>query len=658
MIRGDKVALSDNEHVTAIRGNNKYYRIKRHCNDLLPIFNVLITTIMARPIFPTDGLDNLPLAYQQLDRDGEILYVNNAWTDLTGFSFYETVGENASAFITPDYADAFSVSFPEFLNKGVINNFHITLKKRGGESVHVSVTGNVVRDESGKIQSAHCLFHNIEDLIKAENSRDASREKYRLLAENIRDVIWIFNINKRKLTYISPSVFSLRGLTVEEALAEPFEESIDPIFLKAISNQIWILSTRKCGTINHEEFKVTEFRQRRKDGSYIWIEATTRLQTNQEGEIEVLGVTRNIQKRKEAELELKTKTDQIENFFDLAADMLTISDFNGRLLKLNKAWSKILGFTIKEITNKPFMELVHPDDHDITLEAFSKILKGEPVQKFENRYLTKDGSYKWLHWQSVPYKNSLVFSAARDISDRKTYELELQSIAEERKKINEDKDKFISILAHDLRNPFNTLLGFSQILLEQRKEIDDSELESMLKLIHKASHQTYNLLEDLLMWYKNQANKLPFEPELFFFEEQCENVMASIHAHAESKDIRIQCKKDKGKHEIFADINMFKTIVRNLFTNAVKFTPDGGTIELSFKRAGDMAEISVKDNGKGMTEEQIANLWIQGKNTGLGMFLCKEFAERNGGEHLHIYVADSQVWCAHVSLIYIYLYYR
>lgn len=590
-----------------------------------------MTIIMARPIIPTDGLDNLPLAYQQLDKDGEILYVNNAWTDLTGYSFYETVGENAAAFIAPDHADSFAVSFPEFVKNGVINDFHIALKKKGGESIFVSVTGNVVRDESGKIQTIHCLFHNIEDLVKAEKSRDASIEKYRLLAENIRDVIWIFNINQRKLTYISPSVFGLRGLTVEEAMAEPFEESIDPLFLKAISNQIWILSTQKCKTIDHQEYKVTEFRQRRKDGSYIWIEATTRLQTNQEGEIEVLGVTRNIQKRKEAELELKTKTDQIENFFDLAADMLTISDFNGHFLKLNKAWTTILGFTAEEITNKPFIEFVHPDDHEITLAAFSKILKGEPVQKFENRYLSKDGSYKWLHWHSVPYKNTLVFSAARDVTQRKNYELELETLAEERKAINEDKDKFISILAHDLRNPFNTLLGFSQILLEQRKEMEDSEVESMLKLIHKASHQTYNLLEDLLMWYKNQANKLPYEPELFFFEDQCENVMASIHAHAESKDIRIQCNKDKGKHAIYADINMFKTIVRNLFTNAVKFTPDGGTIELSFKQAGEMAEISVKDNGKGMNEEQIANLWTPEKNAGLGMFLCKEFAERNGG---------------------------
>lgn len=469
-----------------------------HLMDLLTTFNMQISTIMARQIIPTDGLDNLPLAYQQIDNKGEILYVNNAWSELTGFSFYESVGQSASGFLAKPFSDIFDKKFSEFISRGKLTDERITLVTKDGRDKPVNLTGNVVRDEKGDIRIIHCLFNDIEELQKAE-------------------------------------------------------------------------------------------------------------------------------------FELKAKTDQIENFFDLAADMLTISDFNGHFLKLNKAWTTILGFTAEEITNKPFIEFVHPDDHEITLAAFSKILKGEPVQKFENRYLSKDGSYKWLNWHSVPYKNTLVFSAACDVTQRKNYELELETLAAERKAINEDKDKFISILAHDLRNPFNTLLGFSQILLEQRKEMEDSELESMIKLIHKASHQTYNLLEDLLMWYKNQANKLPYEPELFFFEDQCENVMASIHAHAESKDIRIQCNKDKGKHAIYADINMFKTIVLNLFTNAVKFTPDGGTIELSFKQAGEMAEISVKDNGKGMTEEQIANLWIQGKNAGLGMFLCKEFAERNGG---------------------------
>lgn len=212
----------------------------------------------------------------------------------------------------------------------------------------------------------------------------------------------------------------------------------------------------------------------------------------------------------------------------------------------------------------------------------------------------------------------------------------------ELKQINATKDKFLSIIAHDLRNPFNTIIGFSELLLTDLGSFEKKEVENQLKQILRAGEQTYNLLEDLLMWANSQSGKLNARPEDVDVREVCLNVRELLKDQADRKNISIQCS---GSQSVLvrADRFMLTAVVRNLLSNAIKFTEQGGRVTISVEKRGVEALVSVADTGLGIDEKNLQKLWdIAGQTSragteneqgsGLGLLLCKEFVEKQGGE--------------------------
>ena len=208
--------------------------------------------------------------------------------------------------------------------------------------------------------------------------------------------------------------------------------------------------------------------------------------------------------------------------------------------------------------------------------------------------------------------------------------------------LNASKDKFFSIIAHDLKNPFNTIIGFSGILKEEIKSGDSSAVEESANLINTSAIQTLRLLENLLDWANSQTWKIMFSPvpiklrELFNDEYTVLNDMAIV------KNIQF-LSSIPDNLTIRADRNMIKTILRNLISNAIKFTHKNGKVRVKAIVEDHHVEISVSDTGIGMTNETISKLFridadisTKGteneKGTGLGLFLCKEFVEKHGGK--------------------------
>lgn len=209
-------------------------------------------------------------------------------------------------------------------------------------------------------------------------------------------------------------------------------------------------------------------------------------------------------------------------------------------------------------------------------------------------------------------------------------------------KLNADKDLFISILSHDLRSPFTAILGLSDLLIENIRVYDIDEIENLLKNIKNASFDTFTLLEDLLKWTSTQSGKIPFDPQKLKFADICHTVLETLNRNAVSKNIII--KNFIGEHTfVFADINMLKTVVRNLVSNAIKFTNNGGVISINAEENSGYVCISISDNGIGIKPEKLAKLFdisqrqtttgtADETGTGLGLILCKEFVGKNGGK--------------------------
>jgi signal transduction histidine kinase len=208
--------------------------------------------------------------------------------------------------------------------------------------------------------------------------------------------------------------------------------------------------------------------------------------------------------------------------------------------------------------------------------------------------------------------------------------------------LNSDKDLFISILAHDLRSPFTALLGLSDLLIENVRIYSIEEIESLLRHIKDASKETFTLLEDLLKWTSTQSGKIPFKPQILGFAGICKNVLETLNTNAYAKNIKIKCSISD-HISVFADKDMLKTIMRNLVSNAIKFTNNGGSIIIDAKENSGIVTISVSDNGTGIKPEKVLKLFDisqrqttkgteQESGTGLGLILCKEFVEINGGK--------------------------
>lgn len=204
------------------------------------------------------------------------------------------------------------------------------------------------------------------------------------------------------------------------------------------------------------------------------------------------------------------------------------------------------------------------------------------------------------------------------------------------------KDRFLSIIAHDLKNPFTSLLGFADLAYNEFDEISDAEKRSYLNIIRISSQQIYSLLDNLLTWSRAQSGRIDFKPEKVSLSELVENSIDVVRSSAENKQITL-FKDFTNEVNVKADKNMLFTVLRNLLTNAVKFTPSGGSVTVSYKRFGSKAVITVADTGIGMTEDEISrlfkldgNLKIPGTNnetgTGLGLILCQEFMHLHNSE--------------------------
>lgn len=217
----------------------------------------------------------------------------------------------------------------------------------------------------------------------------------------------------------------------------------------------------------------------------------------------------------------------------------------------------------------------------------------------------------------------------------------LNAANEELLKANQDKDKFLKILAHDLKNPMFAISGFSDLLIKNFRKYDESTIEKQLGIINTTTKKTYDLLEELLLWTRSQSGKIPFEPRTVQLKKVCDDVLSLLNESAATKQIEIIPEIDAGL-ELHADVVMLRTILRNLISNAIKFTHENGQIILRAEQQDTDMIITVSDNGIGMSQEVVSKLWqiaelytspgTKGeKGTGLGLMLCKEFVEKHHG---------------------------
>jgi signal transduction histidine kinase len=255
-----------------------------------------------------------------------------------------------------------------------------------------------------------------------------------------------------------------------------------------------------------------------------------------------------------------------------------------------------------------------------------------------------DPTSRWIDSLSTAvYSSFFIFLIVRFLLNQ--YSIERDKAEENGEKLlqlNDDKDRFISILSHDLKSPFNTLVGFSNVLKEDVRKLSIDQIEEIANDINKSARTTYNLLEEILIWARAQQGKFPFNPQSVNLLSICDYVVEIHEPNATSKGIDLKCSVPAGLI-ISADSDMLKTVLRNLVSNAIKFTNTKGTILINAVRNSGHVIISVSEDGVGIRPENLSKLFsisqvlstpgtANESGTGLGLLLCKEFVERHGGK--------------------------
>jgi PAS domain S-box-containing protein len=337
-------------------------------------------------------------------------------------------------------------------------------------------------------------------------------------------------------------------------------------------------------------------------------------------------------------------------FINLSVDMFCIAGFDGFFKSLNPSWQTALGFTTEELMAKPYLEFIHPEDRPATVAEDIRLQNREVTFAFENRYLCKDGSYKWMSWNAVSVpQQKLIYAVARDITERKKAQLQIEQQNRELELRNREveratklKSKFLATMSHELRTPLNAIVGFSDLLAEETAgELTDKQ-KRFVGHIKQGSAHLLQLINDILDLSKIEAGQLELRCENFQLSDALPEVLSTIRPLAMAKNIQVEHKL-KTERPVYADRVRLKQILYNLLSNAVKFTPRGGRISIDCFEQEDFLHITVTDTGIGIRAEDQEAVFeefrqVEGdagaasEGTGLGLAITKRLVEQQGGK--------------------------
>lgn len=283
------------------------------------------------------------------------------------------------------------------------------------------------------VETVERVFLDLEKdrkLLEALEALRRGEERYRLIAENALDVIWIYNVTRECFEYISPSVYQLRSFTPSEAMSQSFEESLSDTSYKIIKPEIELqIDNFLKNPVQYKPHLMYQIQQPCRDGSLVWVEVSIQFQMNSLSEIEILGVSRNIEQRKSMERILVESEERFRSFVEKSADIFVRISTDGRFLYVSPNWREYLGHNQNEVLRKHFSEFVHPDDVLSVLKEFESILEGEAkMGSVEYRIFHKDGSIRWFysHGFMVNEGSQMVMNViSRDITEKRLAESRL-----------------------------------------------------------------------------------------------------------------------------------------------------------------------------------------------------------------------------------------
>ncbi len=484
------------------------------------------------------------------------------------------------------------------------------------------------------------VLHDVTERKQAEKDLQESESMYRLLSDNMADVIWISGLNMR-LSFISPSVERLLGYTVEEAMAKKMEEVFTPEAIRTMANVLSEeMAIEKQSDKDLRRSRTLETQMIHRDGTIIPVEISYSALRDACGEIHsILCVARDISKRKQTE-------DRYQTIIHTAMDGFWLADMDGRFLDANEAYCLMVGYSLDELMRMTVFDIEALEKPD---EIFRRIQKISDVghDRFESCHRCKNGDVidVEISVNYLPLESGRMFIFARDITERKRAEKAL-SIAYENEKelrrtLEEEAQKrleFTRALVHELKTPLTPIVVTSELLLSELKE---EPWARMARNIHQGADVLSQRIDELLDLARGELCLLTLNIDSISPLALLDDVVSEMAPVAAKRKQVLSAELPQALPHVQMDEERIRQVIQNLLNNACKFTGEGGNITLRAREEDDNLIVEVEDNGPGMTEAQQARLFQpyhrvdkdrpRMSGLGLGLALSKNLIELHEG---------------------------
>ncbi|MBN2893186.1 MAG: PAS domain S-box protein [Bacteroidales bacterium] len=357
-------------------------------------------------------------------------------------------------------------------------------------------------------------------------------------------------------------------------------------------------------------------------------------------------VFENVTEKIKAENALKASEEKFRTLIENMTDNVFLIDKNFKVVSVNHSAEKLLKEKKENIIGKKISDIFPKyisDEYEQTLKEVFKNRKAIAIDSD----LAKGDIKLYINTRLTPILEQdglvqYIIGVSTDITERRKNELLLIEQEQKLRELNATKDKFFSIIAHDLRSPFGAILGFAEMITKKAQNKDYQKIEYFSSIINQSAKHTFDLLNNLLHWSRIQQGKLEFNPIVIKMNDLVTETLNLLQANFTEKNITIEFETDK-EISYKADLFMLQTTVRNLLSNAIKYTPNFGKITVKTTENHNDIEIEITDTGVGIAPQDIEKLFKvetsystagtnNEKGTGLGLILCNEFIKKHNGK--------------------------
>jgi two-component system cell cycle sensor histidine kinase/response regulator CckA len=590
----------------------------------------------------TLAVDQSPASVFITDPHGTIQYVNARFTQITGYSAAEAIGKTPRILKSGSTPPEYYQRLWKTIRAGDTWRSEIQNRRKSGEVYWDSVAISPIRDQRGEIAHFLSVQEDVTEKKLADRTLREREERFRQLAENIREVFFVMDAQYRETLYISPAYEAIWGVGVDTLYADPSS------FLKPMPPEDQQRVGAYIARIQHGEVPgEVEYRVVRPDGQVRWLRTHAVPVRNEKGEIyRIAGTALDITERKKAEEALRSSEERARTLFETVNLIVLGLDADGRVDYVNPFFLKLTGFSKTEVLGHDWFVFL-PERIRPTLQgAFRDLLEQGFHPHYENPVLTKSGEERMVAWNNTVLRDAHgrptgTLSIGEDITQRNQLEVQLRQAQK-----MEAVGRLAGGVAHDFNNVLTAVFGYVDLLREELPA--DGEAQKDLMEVRKAAERAAGLTRQLLAFSRQQV----LEPVVLHINDLVEDFEKMLRrVIGEDVAFRLALAKDAGN--VRADPGQLHQVVMNLVVNARDAMPTGGTLIIETANA-DLTEqyaelhqpvipgryvlVAVSDTGTGMTPEVKARIFEpffttkeKGKGTGLGLSTVYGIVKQSGG---------------------------